>query len=134
MSGSLELFSFLNRSVLIQFLILLVAKRTGYKPEEKIGTDKYRVPARKKIIPVVVSRQYYRMTFLKQTRQILGDRIVLSQSDSAKLFLVDDCDQPACKDEVELYLTIYCRNLEIFINKYFVNIWSKFRNFPRFRM
>ena len=134
MSGSLELFSFLNRSVLIQFLIILVPERTGYKPEEKFGTDKYRVPARKKIIPVVVSRQYYRMTFLKQTRQILGDRIVLSQSDSAKLFLVDDYDQPACKDEVELYLTIYCRNLEIFINKYFVNIWSKFRNFPRFRM
>ena len=134
MSGSLELFSFLNRSVLIQFLILLVPKRSGYKPEEKFGTDKYRLPVRKKTIPVVVSRQYYRMTFLKQTRQILGDRIVLSQSDSAKLFLVDDYDQPACKDEVELYLTIYCRNLEIFINKYFVNIWSKFRNFPRFRM
>ena len=53
------------------------------------------------------------MTFLKQTRQILGDRIVLSQSDSKKLFLVDDYDQPACKDEVELYLTIYCRNLEM---------------------
>ena len=77
------------------------------------------------------------MTFLKQTRQILGDRIVLSQSDSKKLFLVDDYDQPACKDEVELYLTIYCRNLEILNilrNKYFVKIWSKFRNFPRFRM
>ena len=61
----------------------------------------------------MVSRQYYQMTFLKLIRQILGDRIVLSQSDSAKLILVDDYDQPACKDEVELYLTIYCRNFEI---------------------
>ena len=107
------------RSVLIQFLIPLVPERTRYKPEEKFGTDKYRVPARTKIIPVVVSRQYYRMTFLTQTRQILGDRIVLSQSDSAKLFLVDDYDQPACKDEVELYLSIYCRNFEM------LNIWHK---------
>ena len=74
---------------------------------DTFGTDRSRYKL-EKVIPVVVSRQYYQMTFLKLIRQILGDRIVLSQSDSLKLFLVDDYDRPACIDEVELYLTIYC--------------------------
>ena len=54
MSGSLKLFKFFNRcwhercpvsnryrSVLIEFLILLVPIRTGYMPEQKLGTGRY---------------------------------------------------------------------------------------------